>query len=605
MNTILKNSLEFIAKNLVVAFFYFGIDHAIDLYVSGHHAIDLYFSGKFFFSPVFPSAGLALAAILWWGYRIIPGILLGAFMGMFFHTPNPMLSIIVGIGASLQAIFSAWLLQKFTHTTTPFYRQRDFMIFTFGCCFLGCLINATISMTSLYLLNYVIPHEYFGFWLTWWLGDAVGVLMMCTSMMVWHNSGIKIDIKKIYELLLLLVLLGIFTFFQTENNLLIIRIFFLFGFWAAVRLGPQITAIVCLLITVIVFEETLHGYQEFIGATVSQTMLFMQSYIAVLFFVTFLLASVINETERSKQILIRNHEVLEEKVRQRTKDLSKKNDILQNTLVELEKAQSQLVQAEKMSSLGVLTAGIAHEINNAVNFISSNISPLKNDINELIDVLKKYRNLPPNSELKANLQEISQLSQEMNLAYTVEETHKLLDGIHEGANRTTAIVKDLRTFSRIEEGELKKFDIHRNMDSTLNLLKNAYKDRILITKNYSDIPEIECYAGKINQVFMNILMNAIQAIPDKGEITIATIKNAGKVIIKIKDTGTGMSEEVVNKIFEPFFTTKAVGQGTGLGLSISYGIIQEHHGDISVASKPGEGTEFIISLPIDQDHIKN
>lgn len=187
--------------------------------------------------------------------------------------------------------------------------------------------------------------------------------------------------------------------------------------------------------------------------------------------------------------------------------------------------------------------------------------------------------------------------------FTVEEIHKLVKGIEEGSSRTAEIVRGLRNFSRMDENEIKNADIHEGVDSTLTLLHNKYKNRIEVVKDYdSAIGEIECYPGPLNQVFMNLLSNAIDAIDNEGKILIRTIKENDKVKIMIRDTGAGMPGETVNKIFDPFFTTKPVGEGTGLGLAITYGIIEKHHGKISVVSAKGEGTEFTIMLPIRQPH---
>ena len=273
---------------------------------------------------------------------------------------------------------------------------------------------------------------------------------------------------------------------------------------------------------------------------------------------------------------------------------------LGHALKELRSAQNQLVQSEKMSSLGLLTAGIAHEINNPINFVSANVNPLRRDINDVLGIVRQYQGLDPAGNVAAQLAEIRAAADNLDLTYTLEEIHKLLDGIEEGANRTAEIVRGLRNFSRLDENEIKSADLHEGLDSTLTLLRNKYRDRITVVKHYGDIPKIECYPGQLNQVFMNILSNAVQAIADKGTITITTASAGDRVSVRIKDSGTGMPEDVRKKIFDPFFTTKDVGVGTGLGLSISYGIIEKHSGRIEVESAVGKGTEFIITLPVAQ-----
>lgn len=261
--------------------------------------------------------------------------------------------------------------------------------------------------------------------------------------------------------------------------------------------------------------------------------------------------------------------------------------------------EQKAAQNDKLASIGVLTAGIAHEINNPVNFIASTVTPLKKDLADIFSILDKYSEIKPGSNTEEQLKEIELLKQEIDLAYTLEETNRLLEGIKEGASRTTSIVRDLKTFSRLDENDMKKADLHQGIDSTLSLLQHNYKNRITIVKEYGKIPEIDCYPGKLNQVFMNIISNAIDAIPASGEIRIKTeLKGKDNVLISIKDSGVGIKDEVKDKIFEPFFTTKDIGKGTGLGLSICFSIIRSHKGTIEFKSELGKGSEFIIVLPV-------
>lgn len=263
-------------------------------------------------------------------------------------------------------------------------------------------------------------------------------------------------------------------------------------------------------------------------------------------------------------------------------------------------------QQDRLASIGLLVAGVAHEINNPLNFITSNVKSLRNDINDILVTLKMYSNInaqtTPNVQtLNAELKKIDAYKDEVDLKYTVEEIDKLLKGMDEGAQRTSTIVKGLKTFSRADDSDMVCADIIEGIESTLTLLKNSYKHRIDVVKDYEpDIPPIDCYPGKLNQVFMNILSNAIQAIPDKGTIYIKISKGINTISISIRDTGIGIKEEYKHKILMPFFTTKDVGQGTGLGLSITYNIILDHHGTLVVNSEEGKGAEFIITLPIKQ-----
>jgi signal transduction histidine kinase len=279
-------------------------------------------------------------------------------------------------------------------------------------------------------------------------------------------------------------------------------------------------------------------------------------------------------------------------------ELEKQKAELNETLCYLKQAQTQLVQSEKMASLGQVTAGVAHELNNPLNFVGTSVKPLRRNMENLMAILEKYESIIAENKLAGAAREVDAFKQSMDYDYLVKETNDLLAGINEGASRSKDIVKGLRTFSRMDENEFKAVDIHEGIDSTLLLLSNKLKDRITVHKDYGDVPQVDGLPGKLNQVFMNVLSNGILAIQGEGDIYIKTERREDHAWISIKDTGEGMSDEIRQHIFEPFFTTRAVGQGTGLGLSISYSIIEEHHGTIEVKSSPGSGSEFIITLPL-------
>jgi ligand-binding sensor domain-containing protein/signal transduction histidine kinase len=300
---------------------------------------------------------------------------------------------------------------------------------------------------------------------------------------------------------------------------------------------------------------------------------------------------------RTRQLEM-NRKLLQQKVEERTREVLEQKEKLEATLHDLKAAQTQLIDAEKMASLGQLTAGVAHEINNPITFVSGNVNPLKRDIEEVLEVLAKYDELVEKQGLDQAFAEVRQLKQDLDYEFLLDEINSLLLGIREGAERTAKIVKGLRNFSRMDEDELKPCDINQGLDSTLLILRNSFKSRIEVRKAYGELPEVMGYPGKLNQVFMNILNNAIQAIAGEGTIFLHTEAVGQEVRISIRDTGAGMSEAVRKRIFEPFYTTKEVGVGTGLGLAISFGIIQDHQGSIEVESEPGQGTTFLIRLPL-------
>ncbi len=273
---------------------------------------------------------------------------------------------------------------------------------------------------------------------------------------------------------------------------------------------------------------------------------------------------------------------------------------LEDTLEELKQIQNQLVKQEKMASIGSLTAGIAHEINNPINFISSGITGLSFIIEEMTEITNHFiGGFDISSDCSVNKKINAPLIKE-KMTEMLEEFHILMGSIKNGVDRTTNIVKGLRTFSRLDNENSIQTDLHQILDSTLTILHSKYKNRIEIKKNYNNIPDLDCYPGKLGQAFLNILVNAIQAIENEGEIKIKTelTENRDSVVITIIDNGSGIPQEIVNKIFDPFYTTKEVGEGTGLGLSIVHGIIEEHNGLIAVNTELNKGTEFIVNLPL-------
>jgi two-component system, NtrC family, sensor kinase len=280
-------------------------------------------------------------------------------------------------------------------------------------------------------------------------------------------------------------------------------------------------------------------------------------------------------------------------ISQARNDLKKKVQELEAANRELKETQKKLVHSAKMISLGELVAGVAHELNNPISFIYSNMSYLRDYSTKLIDLVRTASLEVENLEKKKN---------EYEFEYIVSDLPKLIASCEEGARRTRDIVLGLRNFSRIDESQIKEVDIRETIDTTLNLLQGEIKNRIEIKKDYEPIPQIKCFASQLSQVFVNLLSNAIQAIPGAGTIWIHVNLLREKenwIQISIQDSGSGIPADHLDKIFDPFFTTKGVGQGTGLGLSITYGIIQKHGGDIQVKSQIDVGTEFIIQLPIE------
>lgn len=312
-------------------------------------------------------------------------------------------------------------------------------------------------------------------------------------------------------------------------------------------------------------------------------------------------AEALRVSQQNQKLITEQNIVLEQKVHERTLELEETNEELNVTLTYLKDTQTQLVNAEKMASLGQLTAGIAHEINNPINFVSANLKPLKMDISEVFEVVDKYGDITSEAELMEKLKEIDVFKKKIDLDYLKTEIGTLLNGIEDGARRTAEIVSGLKNFSRLDESDIKEANVNEGIESTLVLLRSSIQKNIEVITRLGNIPIIECFPGKLNQVFMNVLSNSLYAMnkkvgAEKNALTISTFEKENKVYVTFEDTGIGMTQEVKEKVFEPFFTTKDVGEGTGLGMSIVFKIVESHHAKMEIESEPGKGTKITLIL---------
>jgi two-component system NtrC family sensor kinase len=316
-------------------------------------------------------------------------------------------------------------------------------------------------------------------------------------------------------------------------------------------------------------------------------------------------------TKQSNFGLFQNAVMLENQVRSRTSELEaalRENEQINQDLThereeqrilikKLEDAHNQLLQSEKLASIGQLAAGVAHEINNPIGFVNSNLGTMQKYAADLIKLLGQYESL----ELEltpASREQMKSAKTAADLSFLREDIVTLISESIEGASRVKRIVQDLRDFSRPGDAEWQNADVHAGLESTLNVVWNEIRFKAEVVRDYGDLPEIECLPPQLNQVFLNLLVNAAQAIHEHGIITLRTRRVADEVAISVQDTGCGMTPEIKKNIFDPFFTTKPVGKGTGLGLSVTYGIVEKHGGRIEVDSNLGMGTTFTVYLPI-------
>jgi len=286
---------------------------------------------------------------------------------------------------------------------------------------------------------------------------------------------------------------------------------------------------------------------------------------------------------------------LEDKVRVRTEQLRSANEELQAAYGDLQATQMQLIQREKMASMGQLVAGVAHELNNPIGFVYSNVTTLEDFVRRLRGMLEVYRalELPPETR-----DQVQAEWERRKIDYALRYLDSMTQGIREGAERARKIVRDLRVFARSQDDVWQPVDLHEEIESSLTLLNHLLKDRVVVHKKLGDLPHVECIRSSIDQVFLNLLANAAQAIVGRGAITIETRREDDMAVISFADTGPGIAPDVIGRIFDPFFTTKTVGDGTGLGLSISYEIVKKHGGEILVESPAAGGAVFTVRLPI-------
>lgn len=311
-------------------------------------------------------------------------------------------------------------------------------------------------------------------------------------------------------------------------------------------------------------------------------------------------------TERTHELVIAKAEleedvarrqVIEEQMQQRLKEITELN-------IRLNDAQGQLVQNEKLASIGQLAAGVAHEINNPIGYVFSNFGTLQTYLRDLLRLIDGFVATEPTIADEQKRQEVIDLRKEIDLDYLKQDIIDLMNESREGIERVRKIVQDLKDFSHVDaSADWQWADLHRGLESTLNVVNNEIKYRANVVREFGELPRVQCLPSQLNQVFMNLLVNAAHAMEGRprGTITVRTgTLNEDRVWIEVSDTGSGIPAEIINRIFDPFFTTKPVGKGTGLGLSLSYGIIQKHHGKLDVCSVPEEGTTFRITLPVNQ-----
>lgn len=314
------------------------------------------------------------------------------------------------------------------------------------------------------------------------------------------------------------------------------------------------------------------------------------------------LEAALHENERINRALQYTKAQMEIEIEDRKRalvELEHEKEEQRALIQKLEEAHNQLLQSEKLASIGQLAAGVAHEINNPIGFVNSNLGTLKSYVDDLLQLIGLYEESQSQQACEPSLQQaIADQRRRMDFEYLRDDIGKLIAESIDGTARVRRIVHDLRDFSRLDSNDWVWADLHAGLESTLNVVWNELKFKAEVVREFGTLPLVQCLPSQLNQVFMNMLVNAAQAIAERGRITLRSGQQGDQVWISIADTGAGIAPELMTKIFDPFFTTKPVGKGTGLGLSVSYGIVQKHGGRIDVESTAGEGTTFTIWLPV-------
>jgi signal transduction histidine kinase len=568
-------------------------------------------------TAVWPPTGIGLAACLVLGTRIWPGIFLGAFLVNVTTEGSWGTSAGIASGNTLESVVGAFLVARWAGGRKAFEHPTDVLRFALLAGLLATTLSASVGVASL-CLGRSAPWSSFGsIWLTWWLGDAAGALIIAPLLILWSEpSRTRWTQAQRLEMGLILVLLFGASVAIFDGVLDLARLNYPLAFvcipaliWAAVRFEPRMTATALVVLCGVALWGTLRGWGPFGGRAPNESLVILQAFMGVMSIMALVLGSTVHERRVAQEDLRRAHADLEDRVHERTRSLSAAVEALQGEMAQRRLAEEdrsrmmgKLLQGQKLQAVGQLAAGIAHEINNPVGWTLTNLTVVAEYLTEVEQLLLALEGAPrriaAGGDPSRVAHELDVLRETMDPQRLLDDCRDALKDCRAGAERIRDIVRNLREFTHLDEGALKLVPPQDLLERSLQLCTNEIKHKATVHREYAKVSEIRCYPQQIEQVLVNLLVNAAQALPDRGDIRLRTTQEKDRVVIQVRDSGCGMSPQQKERLFEPFFTTKPVGKGTGLGLYVAYKIILAHQGSIEVASEQGKGTEFTIRLPV-------
>ena len=556
---------------------------------------------------LWPAGGVALAVVLIGGNKYLPAVFLGCLSGYLLVGEPVVFSTVMALSQTAGILLGTWALKREGGLNPALLTPNDFFRVLVLAAGVSLVVGGAQELYGWIGLQRLDEPQNFP---QHWAGSVLGIIVTMSLTLVWSrlpyswaSPGAAVEAVLILGVA---ILVGQVVFVGSLQDSLgqIARGYWMFPILtlAAVRLGRHGTV----LIVAIVAAQGLVGaglevgfFSDDIEKTQLANYFFYTLSLAV---VDMALATYISERKSALAAVQQHRDDLEHQVSSRTEELARQLTEMTSLNHKLEAAQVQLLQSEKMASIGQLAAGVAHELNNPIGFVHSNLGTLENYLKDIFEIATACETAAAAAANPTDFARIDALKAEKDFDYLKTDVFQLMRESRDGLSRVKKIVQDLKDFSRVGETEWQWADIHQCLDSTLNIVWNELKYKCTVDKQYAAaLPQIRCLPSQLNQVFMNLLMNAAQAIPDKGKITISTRQTGEDAIqIAIHDSGMGIPEENLQRIFDPFFTTKPIGKGTGLGLSIVWGIVGKHHGKMDVSSTVGAGTTFTITLPVQQ-----